>query len=164
MMARSITAIAAIILVAWPGVGLAHLSGLCTSTDPNDPGQIVFYVATYHSIGGASVPGEVHVHIHIQSPSGSVSSFAFTTLRAATPARSNMTGAQWTSNVNTSFGLPSTTEVSCFGDRPAGAASTPPMLDTAENNGCATTKARGERRANRRLKIPSRRSGQCLSY
>ena len=123
-----------LILVWAPIVVRAHISGICTTTDPTDPGKITFYIATYHHKPGAggSVPGQVH----LQAPSGDVSSFDFNTFRDTNPRKgAGMTGAQWISNVKTSFGLPSTTEVACYGAKPSGAATTPPMLASAKN-GC----------------------------
>ena len=51
---------------------VSHLTGISTCTDPQEPGNVTFFLATYHSYTGAVNKGTVH----IKSPSGDVSTFS----------------------------------------------------------------------------------------
>ena len=81
-----------------------HLTGISTCTDPASPGEITFFLATYHGYTGAVAPGTVH----IQAPSGTTSTFSLDQSAAANPIWNGaqiMTGSEWTANIKSTYGF-----------------------------------------------------------
>lgn len=96
-----------------------HLTGISTCTDPASPGEITFFLATYHSYTGSVAPGTVH----IQAPSGTTSTFSLDQSAAANPAWTGsqiMTGSEWTANIKSTYGFGPDVSCSHFGDKPDG--------------------------------------------
>ena len=113
----------------------AHLTGISTCTDPAQPGEITFFLATYHGYTGAVAPGTVH----IQNPSGATSTFSLDQSRAASPPWSGqpaiMTGSEWTSNIKSTYGFGPDVSCSHFGDKPEGEL-VYPVLGPDERQSC----------------------------
>tara|TARA_B100001287_G_scaffold264436_1_gene256297 strand:- start:1063 stop:2373 length:1311 start_codon:yes stop_codon:yes gene_type:complete len=96
---------------------VSHLTGISTCTDPQEPGNVTFFLATYHSYTGAVAPGTVH----IKSPSGDVSTFSLDQSRQANPIWNGpliMTGSEWDSNIKSTYEYHSNVSCSHFGDKP----------------------------------------------
>eukprot|EP00937_MAST-01D_sp_MAST-1D-sp2_P003087 g3087.t1 len=126
-------------LFALLGAATAHLDGLCTCTDKNAPGDITFYLATYHSPPGANskVPGSVH----IRAPDTTSYTFDFDNFVAGaaqpsgTTSRPGMNGAQFAQHVKDSVSAPASTECQCYGGDPDMFGVTQPMKADS-HNGC----------------------------
>ena len=111
-----------------------HLTGISTCTDPSEPGNITFFLATYHGYTGSVAPGTVH----IQSPAGVESTFSLDKSRAASPAWTGpliMNGAEWTSNIKSTYGYGPDVSCSHYGDKPDGSL-VYPALNASERQSC----------------------------
>ena len=112
----------------------AHLTGISTCTDPASPGEITFFLATYHSYTGNVAPGTVH----IQAPSGTTSTFSLDQSAAANPPWNGaqiMTGSEWTANIKSTYGFGPDVSCSHFGDKPEGEL-VYPVLGPNERQSC----------------------------
>ena len=105
-----------------------HLTGISTCTDPATPGEITFFLATYHSYTGSVAPGTVH----IRSPAGDISTFSLDKSRQANPIWNGpliMTGSEWDANIKSTYNYASDVSCSHFGDKPEGELTFPALND-----------------------------------
>ena len=111
-----------------------HLTGISSCTDPAEPGNITFFLATYHSYTGAVAPGTVH----IRSPAGIESTFSLDKSRQANPIWNGpliMTGSEWDSNIKSTYNYNNDVSCSHYGDKPDGEL-TYPALNENERQSC----------------------------